>query len=148
MDGMVTLRTPSRSLGAEWDARDGRLCKMSNVRPLIQAIIDELLHRHRAERSVDLNDIAEVIDARAVTYEEVEVIIDKLESEGLEVGEALSGYDVGVMRSVIVTAHRLRDKLRRSPTIAEIAEGSGHTPHAVRRALERAGSAGRQRLMM
>src|SRR5262245_7198665 len=50
------------------------------VRPMIQSIVDDLLKRHRApsrtahlgvvssSERVDLNDIAEVIGARAVTY--------------------------------------------------------------------------------
>jgi hypothetical protein len=47
------------------------------------------------------------------------------------------------MRSVIVTGHKLTAKLRRRPTVEEIAVHSGHPPHTVRRALERARSAAR-----
>lgn len=109
----------------------------------MQSILDELLARHRSDGRVDLNDIAEVIDARAVTFEEVELLIDRLEAEGLRVGEALTNQEIGVMRHVIVTGHKLSAKLRRRPTVDEIAVHSGHPPHAVRRALERARSAGR-----
>jgi hypothetical protein len=48
----------------------------------VESILNELLTRHRSEGRVDLNDIAEVIDARSVTYEEVELIITRLEAEG------------------------------------------------------------------
>ena len=103
--------------------------------------------RHRGGGTVDLNDIADVIDARAVSYEEVEAIIGRLEDEGMAVGEPLTGYDVGLMRNVIVTAHRLREKLRRKPTIEEIALEAGLPPFAVRRALEHGSRAGRPRPM-
>jgi hypothetical protein len=113
------------------------------VRPTVQSILDQLLVRHRSTGRVDLNDIAEVIDARAVTYDEVELIIAGLEAEGLAVGEPLTGHDVGIMRSVIVTAHKLAAKLRRRPTVEEIAVESGHPPYAVRRALEHGKNAAR-----
>ena len=44
-------------------------------------MIQELLTRHRSTGRVDLTDIAEVVDRRPVSYEEVEYIIDRLESE-------------------------------------------------------------------
>ncbi len=113
------------------------------MRPLVKTILDQLLVRHRSGGRVDLNDIAEVIDARAISYEEVEQIIVCLEQEGLRVGEPLTGRDVGVLRSVIVTAHRLTAKLRRRPTVDEIASESGHPTHTVRRALEHGSSAAR-----
>lgn len=107
------------------------------MRPLIQTIIDTLLARHRVSRRVDLNDIAEIIGSRAVSYEEVEFIISRLESEGLAVGEPMNASEVRVMRGVITAARELRTSLRRTPTIDEISRASGHPPHVVRRALER-----------
>jgi hypothetical protein len=127
------------------------------VRNLIEGIVEELLKRHRAPsraghlqtaqrpERVDLNDIAEVIGSRAVTYEEVEYIIMRLEAEGLNVGEPLSTNDIAIMRHIIVTAHRLNARLRRRPTVDEIAIDSGHPPHTVRRALEHGRSAARSR---
>ncbi|KYF63717.1 hypothetical protein BE15_09335 [Sorangium cellulosum] len=90
---------------------------------------------------MDLNDIAEVIDRRAVSYEEVEHIIDRLESEGLRVAEPLDPGDVEVLRAVLESARRLAAELGRRPTLGEIALACGHAPHAVRRALEQAGRA-------
>jgi hypothetical protein len=115
------------------------------MRPLVEAIIAELLLRHRAFGRVDLNDIAEVIDARAVTYDEIDHIIARLEAEGLRVGEPLTGEDLLVLRGVIAAAHRLRAQLRRRPTVDEIAAACGHPPHAVRRALEHGRRAGQKR---
>ncbi|MCC6552204.1 MAG: hypothetical protein IT372_04170 [Polyangiaceae bacterium] len=115
------------------------------MRPLIETILGELLARHRATGRVDLNDIAEVIGARAVTYDEIEHVIDRLEAEGLRVAEPLRGQDVVVMRAVIVSALRLRARLHRRPTVDEIAAECGHPPHAVRRALEHGRRAARIR---
>lgn len=115
------------------------------MRALLDSIVEQLLARHRAIGRVDLNDIAEVIGTRPVTYEEVEHIIARLETEGLRVGEPLTHSDVARMRHIIVTAHRLRAKLSRRPTIDEIAADSGHPPYAVRRALETGRRAARVR---
>ncbi|WP_437619259.1 sigma-70 domain-containing protein [Sorangium sp. So ce1151] len=109
------------------------------MQPVIDDMIQELLTRHRASGRVDLNDIAEVIGGRPVSYEEVEHIIDRLESEGLRVAEPLDAVDVEVLRAVLASARRLAGELGRRPTIGEIALACGHAPHAVRRALEQAG---------
>jgi ribosomal protein S12 methylthiotransferase accessory factor YcaO len=109
------------------------------VTPLLDDIVDTLVTRHRASGRVDLNDIAEVIGPRAVGFEEVEHIVDRLEAAGLRVGDPLDTRDVASMRRIIVAAHRLRGELGRNPTVAELAAASGDPEHAVRRALESAG---------
>lgn len=104
---------------------------------MIQSIIDELYARHHRPGRVDLNDIAEVIGARGVSYEEVDYIVDRLEALGLVVGEPIDATDISVMKRVLSAARTLRSSLGRNPTIAEIALSSGHPAHVVRRALER-----------
>ena len=113
------------------------------MRPTVQAILDELLARHRAEGRVHLDDMAEVIGTRAVSYDEVDALIAALEAEGLRVGEALDEGDLARMRAVIEGARRLRGELGRAPTVEEIAAASGQAAHVVRRALEDAQRAGR-----
>jgi len=115
------------------------------MRPLVESIIAELLTRHRRLGRVDLNDIAEVVNARAVSYDEIDHIIARLEAEGLRVGEPLTGSDLLVMRGVLIAAHRLRTQLQRRPTVDEIAAECGHAPHTVRRALEHGRRAGGNR---
>lgn len=90
-----------------------------------------------------LNDLAEVIGTRAVTYDEVELLITRLEEEGLRVGELLDTQDIDVMQAVLTVARRLRDTLCRPPTVDEVAAASGYAPHQVRRALEHGKSANR-----
>lgn len=111
--------------------------------PLVQSVVAELLERYRGTGRVDLDDIAEVVGLRAVSYEEVDLIIERLEAEGLRVGEPLDEGDVAVMRAILAAARRLRLEMGRRPTVEEIAAASGHAPHAVRRALEQAQRAGR-----
>ena len=109
------------------------------MRPLIEDILRELLARHRDSGRVHLNDLAEVIGVRAVTPEEIEHLIDRLEAEGLRVGEALDDQDVGALRAVLESARRLRASLGRKPTVDELAADTGRPPHEVRRALEHGG---------
>jgi hypothetical protein len=113
------------------------------VRPIVEGILEELLTRHKDSGYTDLNDIAEVIGGRGVTYDEVEHLIVRLEAEGIRVGEPPEAPEIEVMRAVIGSARRLRVRLRRRPTVDEISEDIGYPPHAVRRALERGASAAR-----
>ncbi len=114
------------------------------MRPIVEEILSALLARHREGGHVHLNDIAEVIGTTPVSQEEVEAIVERLEAEGLRVGEPLDGGDVRVMRAVLGSARRLRERLGRRPTVEEIAADAGHPPHAVRRALEHGAAAARQ----
>ena len=112
------------------------------MRPVVQAIVTELLMRHRASGRVHLNDIDEVIGAEAISYDEVDQLIARLEAEGLTVGEPPDEAAIAVMHEVLASARRLRGALHRAPTVTEIALDSGHVEHLVRRALESAKSAG------
>ncbi len=129
-------------------ARAGRLApwQRGRVRPLIEEIFQALLARHRDAGRVHLNDISEVIGGRAVTYEEVEALIDRLEAAGLRVGEPLDERDVASLRTVLESARGLQARLGRRPTVAEIAAETGRPEHEIRRALEDAARArsGRQ----
>lgn len=120
------------------------MCKYLRVRPVVKNIVKELLAKHRSEGVIGLDDIAEVIDLRAVSYEEVDYIIERLEEAGMSVGEALSSHEVDVMRSVIVMGHRLSERLGRRPTVCELAASLGHPEPTVLRALDRASDLARR----
>lgn len=111
----------------------------------LEAIFQELMGRHRAAGRVHLNNLAEVIGVRAVTAEDVEQLIDRLEAEGLRVGEALDGDDIDVLGAVLASARRLHASLGRRPTVEEIARDAGRAVHEVRRALEHGAGAARPR---
>jgi hypothetical protein len=115
------------------------------VRAAVERILEELLARHRDTGHVHLNDLAEVIGTQAITSEEVDDLISRLEAAGLRVGEALDGRDIQVMNEVLGGARRLAASLGRRPTVDEIAAGTGHPAHVVRRALEHAAAAAKPR---
>jgi hypothetical protein len=79
---------------------------------------------------------------QTVTQAEIEQILDRLEAEGLRVGEALDVEDVSVLRAVLDAARRLQVSLGRRPTVGEIACVAGCADHEVRRALEHGGVPG------
>jgi hypothetical protein len=113
------------------------------MRAAIEAIVEELLRRHRASGRVHLNDLGEVIGVQAITQAEIEHIVDRLEAEGLRVGEALDDDDVSVLRAVLDAVRRLGASLGRRPTVGEIAREAGCAEHEVRRALEHGAGAAR-----
>ena len=123
----------------------GRRGRERPMRPAIDAIVQELLQRHRASGRVHLNDLGEVIGVQAVTQAEIEAIVDRLEAEGLRVGEALDEEDMSMLRAVLDAVRRLRESLGRRPTVAEIARGAGCAEHEVRRALEHGAGASRSK---
>jgi len=111
------------------------------VRAPVERILGELLARHADTGHVHLNDLAESIGVEAVTPDEIEAIVDRLEAAGLRVGEPLDSLDVLVIREVLTSARRLREGLGRAPTVDEVAADAGHPAHLVRRALEHAAAA-------
>jgi DNA-binding Lrp family transcriptional regulator len=108
------------------------------VRPIISSIFEELVSRHRESKRIDLDDIAEVIGSRAVSYDEVDYLVDRLEAEGFSVGEGIDSADVEVMQAVLVQARELHRSLGRNPRVDEIAKALQKPTYVVRRALERA----------
>lgn len=116
---------------------------MVSMRPEFRSVLDELLVRHRASGVVDLNDIAEVIGARAASYEDVEALIDALEAAGLQVAEEARAPQIALAKQVLALALQLKGRLGRRPTVEELAAETGRPAHEVRRALEWAGRPGR-----
>lgn len=110
------------------------LCGMS----LVDEVLAALRARHETTQRIDLNDIAEVIGVRAVSYEEVELIIATLEGEGLRVDQNPTAHEMGLLQRVLQQARKLRDELERNPTVEEIADAAELPVFVVRRALENA----------
>ena len=70
-------------------------------------IIDALVERHERTSRVDLNDIAEVIDGRAVGYEEIEQVIVELEARGCNVGGPPTAREMVLLGRVVESARSL-----------------------------------------
>lgn len=101
--------------------------------------------RQATTERVDLNDIAEVIGTRAVSYDEVEAIIVELERRGCLVGGEPSVKELQLMQDVVTTARALAGELGRRPTVEEIAKRLATPAFVVRRALENATSMGKSK---
>ncbi|MCA9619990.1 MAG: hypothetical protein KC731_13285 [Myxococcales bacterium] len=108
------------------------------MRPFLREVIDQLLQRHAETARVDLNDIDEVIGLRAVSYEDVELVIQELEARGCSVGGEPTVREMDLLRHVLAAARRLRQELGRAPTSEEVAEAAKKPLYVVRRALENA----------
>lgn len=117
-------------------------CYSGRVRVFITEVIEALVARHGTTTRVDLNDIAEIIGDRAVSYEEVDLIIGELETRGCAVGGEPTVREMGLLRLVLRAARDLHAELDRRPTVDEIAEAIEQPTFVVRRALENGGTLG------
>jgi len=111
---------------------------------LVEDVLVELRARHEITQRIDLNDIAEVIGARAVSYEEVEEVIATLEAEGCRVDTLPTAHEMGLLQKVLAKARQLRAELGRNPSVEEIAQGCAIPLYVVRRALENGHSLDRE----
>ncbi len=118
---------------------------LSGMADIVDEVVAALLDRRRRSQRLDLNDAAEVIGARAVSYDQVDEILLRLERAGHPVGEPAGPADVAELRRVLDAARALAARLGRKPTIDEIAAETGLASFVVRRALELGGLAGKAR---
>lgn len=105
------------------------------LRPELQEIVEELLRQSGPASQISLDSIGEAIGARAVSYVEVDAMIQALEDGGcvVESGEQPRGEHH--LRAVVVSIRELKTQLGRRPTQSEIAEHAGLTSAQVRHAL-------------
>ncbi len=119
----------------------------ARMRPFIARIIEQLIARHSTTTRIDLNDIAEVVaevlEARAISYDEVDFIISHLQDQGCIVGGEPTLREMQLLRAVLTTTRQLRDEIGRTPSIEEIASAADQPAFVVRRALENGGSLGK-----
>jgi hypothetical protein len=96
-----------------------------------------LLLQSKEGGTVTLDAIGDALGARAVTHEEIDSIVARLEKAGRIVGEEpKEGVGVARLRKVVETGRALRAELGRSASPEEIAASSGLDLAAVRHALE------------
>lgn len=110
------------------------------VRPFIAEVIEQLVARHGTTTRVDLNDIAEAVGERSVSYDEVELIIGTLEARGCAVGGEPTVREMTLLREVLVAARKLQSELGRRPGVEEIAAAIRQPAFVVRRAVENGGA--------
>lgn len=94
-----------------------------------------LIERSEAAREVSLDEIGEALGTLAVTTEEIESLIARLEAEGRCVTGPSGGGGESRLRRVIAAARALSGTLGRRPNVAEIATETKLTEEEVRHAL-------------
>lgn len=98
-------------------------------------IVDLLLEESRGSGEISLDAIGEAIGARAVSQEDIDVMLEIFEESGRRVITPRGGMGEQHLHRVLTTARALLEKLGRRPTMAEIAETSGLEIEEVRHAL-------------
>lgn len=102
-----------------------------NLGAELEAIVEVLA----ANQEVTLDAIGEALGTRAVSSEEIDLLIATLEARGVRVIGPEGGGGEERLRVVVGTARALAVELGRTPSAGEIAERSGLTLEQVRRAL-------------
>jgi len=110
------------------------------VRDPLKAVLDALVAAHAAAPDghrpvVDLDVIADAIGSQAVSYEDVDALVDALEAAGLRVGELPSEIDVAFVRELVGVARALQREGGRPPSLGALAARVGRHPVVVRAAL-------------
>src|SRR5882672_11496404 len=104
------------------------------VADIVDEVVAALIARRAQTERLDLNDVAEVIGDRAISYDQVDEILLRLERAGHAVGEPAGAADVAQLRRVLDAARALGARLGRKPTVEEIAADTQLAPFVVRRA--------------
>jgi hypothetical protein len=113
------------------------------MRPELEAILQVLVAAHRGHGpgpapGVDLDAIADAVGTLAVSYEEVDALVEALEASGLRVGELPSDADIALVRQVLAAARGLTTELGHSPSLGALSARVGRHPIVVRSALRQA----------
>jgi hypothetical protein len=100
-------------------------------------VVEMLLRQSEPGGTIPLDAIGDALGARAVTHEEIDSIVARLENAGRVVGgEPQAGVGVARLEVVVETARALRVELGRTATMDEISARSGLDRAAVKHALE------------
>ena len=109
---------------------------MSELRSELQHVIEQLLRDSEASGHVTLDQIGDAIGARAVSYVDVDAVIDALESAGRAVEAGAKPRGEEHLQVIIRSIRELSLQLGRRPTQPEIAERAGLTQAEVSHALQ------------
>jgi biotin operon repressor len=104
-----------------------------SLRADLQDIVNTLLAAGGDDLS--LNELADALGNRSVSYAEVEEMIEQLERGGIELESPEPADLPAELRQVILSARTLTGELGHAPTPSEIADRSGLPETIVRRAL-------------
>jgi hypothetical protein len=103
------------------------------VSPKLQEIFDALMAAH--PQGLTLDELAEELSTKAVSYAEIDEIIGALEEAGVDLDGPPVPPRPEDLRQVLAAARALMQETGSRPSTIEIAARTGLTPLAVRRAL-------------
>jgi hypothetical protein len=106
------------------------------LRPELRAVVDALLASVARGGEVSLDVLGAAIGMRAVGTEEIDAMMEALESRGRKIAAPEGARGVVHLRAVLDAARVLRLELGRVPTADEIAARAGIETADVRHALE------------
>ena len=95
----------------------------------------EVLEALAGRSEISLDDLADAIGARAVSFDDIDALMRVLEEKGARITSPQGGDGEDRLRIVLPAARALRAELGRAPTIDEIAARAGMPRDRVRVAL-------------
>lgn len=109
---------------------------VSELRSELQQVIEQLLRESEASGQVTLDQIGDAVGARAVSYVDVDAVIDALESAGRVVEAGAKPRGEEHLQLIIRSIRELSLQLGRRPNQLEIADRTGLTQAEVSHALQ------------
>lgn len=110
--------------------------------PHLEPIFEALKAAH--PKGLTLDELAEELIRKPVTYPDIEELIGALEAAGIDLEGPGTPARPEELARVLDSARAFAAEHRRRPTIAELAERAGLSPIAVRRALHLGKSAAQE----
>lgn len=110
------------------------------LRPELQAIFDAIMAAHPG--GLTLDELSDELSTKPVTYADIDELIGALEDAGVDLDSPAPATNPADLVRVLAAARALHEETGKRPSTAEIAERTGLTPVAVRRALQLGRSAG------
>jgi len=103
------------------------------LRPDLQDVVDTLLAA--GADGLSLDELADALGTKQASYEEVDAMIEQLETGGVDLRALAADKLHAQLRQVMTSARQLVTDLGRHPSTHEIAERAGLPQAEVRRAL-------------
>ncbi|HVT06800.1 MAG TPA: hypothetical protein VHO67_05065 [Polyangia bacterium] len=101
--------------------------------PHLQPIFDALKAAH--PKGLTLDELAEELIRKPVTYPDIEELIGALEADGIDLEGPGTPARPEELSRVLDSARAFAAEQRRRPSVAELADRAGLSPIVVRRAL-------------
>lgn len=112
------------------------LSAVTELRSELQQVIEQLLRESEASGQVTLDQIGDAVGARAVSYVDVDAVIDALESAGRVVEAGAKPRGEEHLQLIVRSIRELSLQLGRRPTQPEISARTGLTQAEVSHALQ------------